>query len=177
MVTHRRQSTRGKSRGNTPGKYTGKLARRRKLSQALEQLYNWRAAGLSDSDPALWIPKQDLGDLQDKNYVNEGLELLRQHYRITVTEPTAFYAALAFCLTRAHVPYFMPPVRRRGRPKRLQVIFPLIRGLIEARQGGRIGASNERIFALFAELLGVSPETVEREYRRWLTSRGGNSPT
>ncbi len=132
-------------------------------------MFDWHAAGIG-ANPVALLEGEDLRQqIADPNYVKEGLELLRRHYKITATERVSFYEALAFHLMRAHVPYFKPPVRRMGRPGRLQTIFPLI----DALQHTKVPA--EKAFDLFAERLGVLPETLEREYRRWKKDGGGNS--
>jgi hypothetical protein len=101
-----------------------------------------------------------------------GIELLRRHFKITATDPTATLAALSWHLMRAHVPYFMPPARATGRPRRQTATFPLLRAMLKGRSDGRVKLSADKIYELFADRLKVDPETVEREYRKWIKAAG-----
>lgn len=133
--------------------------------------------GLDPLDPSTYVEGEHLERLQDSAYVAEGIDLLKRHYKVTATEPTAVAVALSWHLMRAHVPYFMPPARRRGRPKSLKAVFPLVRALLMGQREGGVSKAPGEILEFFANELGdVTPETLEREFRRWLKSGGGNSP-
>jgi hypothetical protein len=159
-------------RGNSVRKYPGKLGRRRKLSSKLERMFDWYAAGAL-GDPSIHVEGEDLRTLMQQSYMSEGVELLCRHFRITATDPTAVMAAIALHLMRVHVPYFMPPTRSTGRPRKLAAMFPMLNGLMSGRADGRVKLSAEGIYGMFANFLGVDPETIEREYRKWLKSRRG----
>jgi hypothetical protein len=161
-------------RVNSPPKYPGKLGRQRKLSTGLQTLFDWRAAGFG-ADPTIHIEGEDLQAwMKERGYISEGIDLLRQHFKITGTNPAEVMVALSWHLMRTHVPYFMPPVRSTGRPRKLATMFPLVHGLMKGREDGRVKMSADQIVDFFAEQLKVTPETVEREYRKWLKGRGGN---
>jgi hypothetical protein len=148
--------------GNGPGKYTGKLGRRRTLSAELQKMFDWYAAEIG-MDPTIHIEGEDLARLGDREYVAEGLALLRRHYNIDDSDPHHL-TKLVVHLTRNHVPYFMPPTRPPGRPKRLQAVFPLLDAMLKRP---RVRGSAEQLYDWLAEHLRVEPETLEREFRKW----------
>jgi len=57
----------------------------------------------------------------------------------------------------------------------LQSVFPILEAMVEGSREDRVRLSIAEIFQFFAEQLGVEPETVEREFRRWQKAGGGKS--
>ena len=124
-----------------------------------------RAMAKYQKETTEWVQRQVMREI-------DGIIRLFDYYGIEQSEDRFLHLALA--LAREHVPYFMPPKRGKGRPKKTQEFLPIIDVLSKAAKSA--GKTQKMVYEQFAQLLEVKTETIIREVKRFRSqSKGGKN--